>query len=92
MTKIQLAVTDYLPLNALFGFKGFYAHGWFEEDRFIKNSMLHQKALYGRFGKPHWRIKLYGGINHQVVWGGNTERLPGSVTSSLTTSAITSTW
>lgn len=79
MLKIQLALTDYLPRNALLGFKGFYAHGWFEEDRFIKNIMLHQKALYARFGKPHWRLKLYGGLNHQVMWGGNTERLPGSV-------------
>ncbi len=79
MLKIQIAVTDYMPRNGLFGFKGFYAHGWFEEDRFIKNILLHQKALYGRFGKPHWRLKLYGGINHQVMWGGNTERLPGSV-------------
>ncbi len=79
MLKIQVAVPDYLPRNALFGFKGFYAHGWFEEERFINNVMLHQKALYGRFGKPHWRLKLYGGINHEVMWGGNTERLPGSV-------------
>ncbi|MCX6216358.1 capsule assembly Wzi family protein [Spirosoma sp.] len=79
MLKVQLAVTEYLPRNALIGFKGFYAHGWFEEERFINNVMLHQKALYGRFGKPNWRLKLYGGINHQVMWGGNTERLPGSV-------------
>lgn len=79
MLKIQLAVPDYLPRRSLFGFKGFYAHGWFEEDRFIKNVMLHQKALYMRFGKPAWRLKLYGGFNHQVMWGGNTERLPGSV-------------
>ncbi|MFD2934580.1 capsule assembly Wzi family protein [Spirosoma flavum] len=79
MLKIQLAIPDYMPKNGLFGVKGFYAHGWFEEERFINNIMLHQKALYGRFGKPHWRLKLYGGINHQVMWGGNTERLPGSV-------------
>ena len=32
-------------------------------------SYLHQKSLYGRFGKPSWRLKLYGGFNHQVVWG-----------------------
>lgn len=79
MAKIQLAINDYLPRNSLFGFKGFYAHGWFEEDRFVNNTMLHQKALYGRFGKPHWRLKLFAGINHEVMWGGNTERLPGSV-------------
>ena len=79
MLKIQVAIPDYLPRRGLFSFKGLYAHGWFEEDRFIHNIMLHQKALYGRFGKPNWRLKLYGGINHQVMWVGNTERLPGSV-------------
>ena len=30
---------------------------------------LHQKSLYGRFGKPEWKLKLYGGFNHQVLWG-----------------------
>ncbi|GAB3956942.1 capsule assembly Wzi family protein [Spirosoma harenae] len=78
MLKIQLAITDYVPRNGLFSFKGFYAHGWFEQERFINNTLLHQKALYGRFGKPNWRLKLYAGINHEVMWGGNTERLPGS--------------
>lgn len=78
MLKVQIAVPDYVPRNGLFGIKGFYAHGWFEQDRFINNALLHQKALYGRFGKPNWRLKLYGGINHQVMWGGNTERLKGS--------------
>ncbi|GAB2537967.1 capsule assembly Wzi family protein [Spirosoma aerophilum] len=79
MAKIQVAIPEYFPRNSLFSFKGFYAHGWFEEDRFIKNVLLHQKALYGRFGKPGWRLKLYGGFNHQAMWSGNTERLPGSV-------------
>lgn len=32
-------------------------------------SYLHQKSLYGRFGKENWRLKLYGGFNHQVYWG-----------------------
>ena len=79
MAKIQVAIPDYLPRNSLFGVKGFYAHGWFEEDRFVDNMLLHHKALYGRVGKPGWRIKLYGGINHQVMWGGDTKRLPGGV-------------
>lgn len=29
----------------------------------------HQKSFYGRIGKPDWRLKLYGGFNHQVFWG-----------------------
>ncbi|MBN8820519.1 MULTISPECIES: capsule assembly Wzi family protein [unclassified Spirosoma] len=76
MLKIQFAIPDYIPRKGLISFKGFYAHGWFEQDRFVNNSMLHQKALYARFGKPNWRIKLYAGINHEVMWGGSTERLP----------------
>ncbi|WP_020598269.1 capsule assembly Wzi family protein [Spirosoma panaciterrae] len=76
LLKIQFAIPDYIPRKGLISFKGFYAHGWFEQDRFINNTMLHQKALYARFGRPNWRLKLYAGINHEVMWGGNTERLP----------------
>lgn len=30
---------------------------------------LHQKSLYARIGKANWKLKLYGGFNHQVFWG-----------------------
>lgn len=30
---------------------------------------FHQKSFYGRIGKSSWRLKLYGGFNHQVFWG-----------------------
>ncbi|ANH80640.1 hypothetical protein A8C56_06270 [Niabella ginsenosidivorans] len=33
----------------------------------------HQKSLYLRIGKPRWRLKLYGGINHQVQFGSERE-------------------
>ncbi|GAB3511846.1 capsule assembly Wzi family protein [Spirosoma knui] len=79
LLKFQVAIPEFTPRLGLFSFKGFYAHGWFESDQFVKNTMLHQKALYIRIGKPKWRAKFYGGINHQVMWGGNTERLPGSL-------------
>jgi hypothetical protein len=39
------------------------------QDTLTLRSFLHQKSLYGRFGKPSWKVKLYGGFNHQVVWG-----------------------
>ncbi len=79
--EIELAVRKFwtLPiLGELFAFKGNFSHGWMGEkemSRFILHdtvnvtSYLHQKSLYGRFGKPSWRFKLYGGFNHQVVWG-----------------------
>lgn len=79
--EVELSVRDFwtLPiLGHLFAFKGNFAHGWMGEMRMARfilldtvtaTSYLHQKSLYGRFGKPSWRFKLYGGFNHQVVWG-----------------------
>ncbi len=78
---IDLAVRDFCTLpvfGGLFAFKGNISHGWFGDlamsryillDTLTLNSYLHQKSLYGRMGKPSWRVKLYGGFNHQVVWG-----------------------
>jgi hypothetical protein len=39
------------------------------EDTLTLPSYLHQKSLYGRIGRPSWKFRLYGGFNHQVVWG-----------------------
>ena len=85
--EVELSVRDYwtLPfLGQLFAFKGNFSHGWmgdltvrrglgFGGDTLMLKSYLHQKSLYGRFGKPGWKIKLYGGFNHQVVWGSEQE-------------------
>lgn len=68
---IQIGFQDYVPvLHGLFAIKGHYAHGWFDSNPIVRNHYLHQKTLYGRFGKPHWKIILYGGFNHNVQWGG----------------------
>jgi hypothetical protein len=77
--KIQVSVPEftYLPfLNNLFAMKGNYVHGWLGEvimhpvdSNIYKKTYLHQKSLYVRFGKPAWKLKLYGGFNHQVFWG-----------------------
>jgi hypothetical protein len=79
--EVELSVRDFytLPvLGQLFAFKGNYSHGWMGEkdmlryilhDTVVVTSYLHQKSFYGRFGKPTWKLKLYGGFNHQVVWG-----------------------
>ena len=70
-------------LGQLFAIKGNYSHGWMDVlplratpwsryedgDTAQLKSYLHQLSLYGRFGKPSWKLKLYGGFNHQVVWG-----------------------
>ncbi len=75
--KIQVGTVGWKRLNRFLAVNAFFAQGWFEYDRFIKGSMLHQKALYLRLGKATSSLWVYGGINHQVQWGGNNETLPG---------------
>ncbi|ADB42206.1 capsule assembly Wzi family protein [Spirosoma linguale] len=89
--KIQLHTPDFVPIGftkKLLSFRVGYAHGWLI-DSYIKDSYLHQKYLYGRIGKPDWRIQVYAGLNHQVQWGGHADYLIGTplaVNGSLSTS------
>jgi hypothetical protein len=75
--KVQLGLYQYTPVpftKGIVSFLGAFAHGWFENrGRLVKDSYLHQKYLYGRLGKPTWPFRLYGGFNHQVIWGGRAE-------------------
>lgn len=82
MLDIRIPQYYRLPwFDGLFSFKGNFANGFMGKmpintDVFLipsssnsLSTLLHQKSLYGRLGKPHWRVNLYGGINHQVQWG-----------------------
>jgi len=71
MPKLQISIPNYTSIigHGLISIKGAFAHGWFDNG-YIKNYFLHQKWIYGRLGKPNWKIKFYGGFNHQVQWGG----------------------
>lgn len=78
--KIQFQTIDFIPLKfikSIFSFKASYAHGWFTVP-YIQGAYLHQKTVYMRFGKPHWRVQFYAGLNHQVQWGGHADYLIGS--------------
>lgn len=70
--KIQISIPNYTSIlgHGLLSIKGSFAHGWFGNQTYVKNYYLHQKSLYGRIGKPNWKINLYGGFNSQVQWGG----------------------
>ncbi|MFC5408558.1 capsule assembly Wzi family protein [Larkinella bovis] len=80
--KVQLHTPDYIPIGGfvkkLVAFRIGYAHGWFNAP-YIQGAYLHQKYIYGRFGKPHWKFKLYTGLNHQVQWGGHADYLIGTI-------------
>jgi len=79
--KVEVSIPEYFQLpwfGRLFAFKGNFAQGWIGEvpvqykhlDSNIHiYAWWHQKSFYVRLGKPSWRLKLYGGINHQVYWG-----------------------
>ncbi|MCF0058325.1 capsule assembly Wzi family protein [Dyadobacter sp. CY356] len=74
--KIQLGTNGFVSLpftKDWISFNGFYSDGVFESNRPITSQLkLHQKAIYFRLGKETSRVKLYGGFNHQVQWGGKS--------------------
>jgi hypothetical protein len=81
--KIQVALPAFTPVpftKGIISIMGTFSHGWFESaNRLVKGSYLHQSSVYGRLGKPSWRVKLYGGANHQVMWAGYSDYLDPTV-------------
>lgn len=77
--KIQLGLTRFTAVPFTRGWVsvlGFYSDGRFEKGRPVTSDLkLHQKQFYGRIGKPGSKVKLYGGFNHQVQWGGKSPYL-----------------
>jgi hypothetical protein len=74
MPKIQLGTRDYLNFaRGWLGIHMTYSHGWFDNQGPTINAFLHQKTLYGRIGKPSSKINLFGGLNHNVSWGGEAK-------------------
>jgi Capsule assembly protein Wzi len=72
--ELQLSIPDYTPILSKFiSVKGHYSHGWFGNQPFVSGYFLHQKSLYGRLGKPNAKLKLYGGVLHNVQWGGHAK-------------------
>jgi hypothetical protein len=72
LPKVEVSIPNYTPIigKGLISIKGNFAHGWFGDADSVKNYWLHQKSFYARVGKPSWKVKFYGGFNHQVQWGG----------------------
>jgi len=82
--KIQISIPEFysIPIfGDLFAFKGNYVHGWIgnipvnmlNSTVDTLKTFLHQLSFYGRFGKPGWKLKLFGGFNHQAQWGSEPE-------------------
>jgi hypothetical protein len=71
--KVEIAIQEYIPVlfkSKLLSVKGMFAHGWFGSGDSTRNFFLNQSQFYVRIGKPTWRFRVYGGLNHQAQWGG----------------------
>jgi hypothetical protein len=79
ITQIRLGTRDFAPLKFtrnLVGINAFYSHGWFANTDSMQSVLLHAKSLFIRIGKPDWKFRFYGGINHFVQWAGYSSYLP----------------
>ncbi len=85
--KVEIRVPEFTHLlgGKLFAFKGNLAHGWIGDIQtnrqqpgsgqyLMAGTYFHQKSLYGRLGKESWKLRFYGGFNHQVFWGDEEKR------------------
>jgi hypothetical protein len=78
MPKIQIGTRDYINfLGKWLGVNMNWSHGIFDSKGHVNGAMLHQKSLYGRLGKPTSFISIFGGLNHQVSWGGEAKKKTG---------------
>lgn len=72
ISKISLGLKRYVAVpytRGLLEIKGNIAHGWFGDDVYTENLLLHHKSFYARFG-GHLPIKIHYGIEHAAQWGG----------------------
>ena len=75
MPKISIASNGYVPVPGTgkgVALKGYLAHGWFEQDRFVRNALLHEKYLYLRLLPPDAPVTAHAGIVHHATWGGTS--------------------
>ncbi len=81
--KVQLETDGFIDVPHTRGhlqFKGMFANGVLEKDRFISNAFLHQKYFYLKVN--YKMFSGHGGVIHQVMWGGTDPergRLPSSL-------------
>lgn len=68
--RVRIGFNRFVPLFVdWFSINGFYEEGMLNDERYVKDTHLHRKALYLRFGKPE-TVQVTGGLEHFVMWGG----------------------
>jgi hypothetical protein len=72
MPKVSAGLSDYVTVPYTYDIlqiKGHLAHGWFQDERYISDVLLHEKDAYVRLN-THIGILPYAGLVHEVMWGG----------------------
>ncbi|TKT93294.1 capsule assembly Wzi family protein [Dyadobacter frigoris] len=82
----KISIPVFLPLgftNDLISIKASFSDGrlggsqiTYGSTSYVPNTYFHQKSLYFRVGRPNNLFKIYTGINHQAIWGGENEISP----------------
>lgn len=68
--RIRAGFNSYVPVfSDWFSVYAFYEEGVLNDERYVSNTRLHNKALYLRFGKAS-RFQLSIGGEHMVMWAG----------------------
>jgi hypothetical protein len=69
--KVAFATDGFVGVpgtNGILRYKGLFAHGWFDNERHVKNAYLHEKYFYLSIKYAFFDAR--GGIVHNVQWGG----------------------
>jgi len=70
--KLSLTSNDFI-LSPIWGkylsFKFAYEEGFLENDRYIRNAMLHHDQLYVRY-RASQKLTITAGVNRYIFWGG----------------------
>jgi len=73
MPKVTVGIEHFTPVpftNGYLEIKGAISHGWFTDNIYTSNLLLHHKYLYARIG-GRLPVHIQYGIDHVAQWGGN---------------------
>jgi hypothetical protein len=87
--KIKISTPKFvniIPRNDILAFNFSYSDGLLGGARvtygntdFIPELYIHHKALYIRLGGPSHKMSVFGGFNHQAMWGGEEKIFSGGL-------------
>ena len=83
--KVAIYTPKYVKIphtKGFVSFKVYYSEGLLSDNRVVENARLHQKYLYIKIFPNSFWFNGYGGISHNVQWGGRHPIL-GQLTSTL---------